>query len=112
MIDEHKFGSFVVGGKSYLGDIKIIDEKVHYWLDRKKHTISYEDMNKILESEPDLIVIGSGNSGYLEMPAEVRDSILGRRIELFIDVNINAVKKYNEAVSKGRKVAALFHATC
>ncbi|MFH1591890.1 MAG: MTH938/NDUFAF3 family protein [Candidatus Woesearchaeota archaeon] len=112
MINEHKFGSFVISGRSYLGDIKIIDGKVHYWEDRKKHTVNFDDVNDLLESGPEVIIVGTGNSGYLEMPAEIKDIILGRRIKLFVDVNVNAVKKYNEAVSMGGKVAALFHATC
>ena len=69
-------------------------------------------MKSIIESDPELIIVGTGNSGYLEIPAEIKDMILGRRIRLFVGVNAGAVKKYNEAVSSGVKVGAIFHATC
>ncbi|MEK6826341.1 MAG: Mth938-like domain-containing protein, partial [Nanoarchaeota archaeon] len=82
MIDEHKFGSFVINGRRYLGDIKIINGKVRHWEDREKHAVTVADMKSILESDPELIIVGTGNSGYLEMPAEIKDMILGRRIRL------------------------------
>ena len=112
MIEEHKFGSFVVNGRTYLGDIKIIGDKVRYWSTRKKHVLRYDDIWDLLESQPEIVIIGTGNSGYLEIPADLRDLILGKNIRLFIDVNKNAVKAYNEGLQQNRRLVALFHGTC
>ena len=112
MINEHKFGSFVVDGRSYLGDIKIIMNKVRYWGDRKKHTVSFEDVKELIDSGAEMIVVGTGNSGYLEVPPEIKDLILGKGMRLFVDINLKAIDKYNELTSQNKNVAALFHATC
>jgi len=112
MIEEHKFGSFVIDGRSYLGDIKIVKNKVHYWEDRRGHNINYEHMRSLLESNPEIIIIGTGNSGYLKLPPELKDLVLGRSIRLITDINSKAIEKYNDLVAQNKNVAALFHATC
>ena len=112
MIDDHKFGSFVVDGRMYLGDIKIVNNRVRHWEDRRKHIITLENIKDLLESNPEMIIIGTGNSGLLKIHENVKEIIMGRRIKLFIDKNLSAIKKYNETISENRKGAALFHATC
>ena len=112
MIEDHKFGSFVVDGRMYLGDIKIINNKARHWEDRRKHILTFDNISDLIESNPEIIIIGIGNSGLLKVPENIKEIIMGRRIKLFIDKNLNAIKKYNEALSENRKAAALFHATC
>ncbi len=111
MITEHKFGSFVVDGKKHLGDLKIIDGRTRFW-DRKKHSVSFEDVKEILDSRPEVFVIGTGNSGYLIVPPEIKDYIYSRRIQLFIDTNEKAIQKYNNSLLQSKRTCALFHATC
>ena len=111
MIDGHKFGSFVVNGREYLGDIKIIGSKVRLW-DRKKHEVNIDDVKDILKAEPEVIIVGTGNSGYLQLEKSLRDYLLAKRIKLFIGVNSEAIVKYNEAVSQRKNIGAIFHSTC
>ena len=112
MIEEHKFGSFLINGKQYLGDIKIIDTRVKHWEDREKHELKIKDLKEILEINPEIIVVGTGNSGYLEVPSELKDLIRMKRISLIIDKNLNAVSQFNKALLQQKKVCAIFHATC
>jgi len=112
VIQEHKFGSFVIDGKTFLGDIKIIGSRVRYWDDRDRHLATLKDIKELVESKPEIIVIGTGNSGYLEVNQEVKDLLAQNKILLFLDTNTEAIEKYNQAVSENKKVAAIFHATC
>lgn len=112
MIEEHKFGSFVINGRQYLGDIKIIDVRVKHWEDREHHELKIKDIKEILEINPELIIIGTGNSGFLEVPSELKDLIRSRRINLIIDKNQDAVIQYNKALIQNKKIGAVFHATC
>jgi len=112
MIEEHKFGSFLINGKQYLGDIKILDTKVKPWDDREKHTVTFNNIRELLDINPEVIVIGTGNSGFLEVPSEIKDLILSKGIYLIIDKNEVAIEKYNDFLLQKKKVAALFHATC
>ncbi len=111
MIDEHKFGSFVIDGKTYLGDIKLIGKKVRYW-DRYSHKLKFEDLKELLEANPEILIIGTGNSGYLEVPSEIKDHLLIGKIKLIISTNVNAIEKYNKALEENKNVVAIFHATC
>jgi len=112
MIEEHKFGSFVIDGKSYLGDIKILGSKVRYWNDRDRHLATLKDIKELVESKPEIIVIGTGNSGYLEVNQDVKDLISQNQILLFMDINTEAIQKYNQAIKENKRIAAIFHATC
>lgn len=112
MIQEHKFGSFIIDGKLFLGDIKILDSKVRYWTKREFHTVNIKDIKELVESQPKIIVVGTGNSGLLELSPEAKQLILSNRINLFIDKNTEAIKKYNQSISENKKVSAIFHATC
>lgn len=112
MIEEHKFGSFVINGREYLGDIKIIDGKVKPWENRIKHNVNLADIRELLDINPEVLVIGTGNSGLLNVPSEIIDLITAKRIYSIIDLNTKAIKKYNEALLQKNKVVALFHATC
>jgi len=111
MIQEHKFGSFVINGRGYLGDIKILDSKVRYW-DRKSHTVSFKDIEELLATYPDVIIIGTGNSELLKVAPEIKDKIFSHRIKLYVDKNDIAVKRYNQFLLQNKKISALFHATC
>ena len=112
MIDDHKFGSFVINGNEFLGDIKILNSRVRYWDDRVKHTVSLKDIKELIEISPEVIIVGTGNSGYLKLDSDVKDLILYRRIRLIASKNDEAVKQFNLALEQNKKVAALFHATC
>ena len=112
MIDEHKFGSFTIDGKKYLGDIKIVDKKVKYWDDRYRHKIESKDIQDLIEVKPEVIIIGTGNTGYLEIPSEIKNYILAKGIKILIKKNTEAVQDYNKLIKENKKVAAIFHSTC
>lgn len=112
MINEHKFGFFRINNKPYYGDIKILDKKVKTWDNREHHDLNLNQIKDLLEINPNVIIIGTGNSGLLKMSTEAQAAVLSKRIELFAGKNTDAIQKYNEAISKNKKIAALFHATC
>ena len=80
--------------------------------DREHHELKIKDIKEILEINPEIIIIGTGNSGYLEVPSELKDLIRMRRINLVIDKNTNAISQYNKALIQQKRIGAIFHATC
>ena len=112
MIQEHKFGSFIIDGKTFLGDIKIMNARVRYWSTRDKHVVFMKDIKDIIEYNPEVLIVGTGNSGYLEIDNNVRNFLVQNKIKLFMDKNTPAIDKYNQLVSENKKVAAIFHDTC
>lgn len=111
MIEEFKIGSFKIKGKRYIGDIKIIDGKVRYWEHRYKQILREDDVSILLESNPEVIVIGTGCGGLLEVPDNVKNLIRSKRIAIVIEKTPEACKKFNNLISENKKVAAILHST-
>ncbi len=112
MIEEFKFGLFKINGKQYVDDIKIIENKVKYWQDRDKHTLNIDNIKDILDANPELLIVGIGASGLLEVPDQLRTAIAVKRIKLIVDKTPKACEAYNKAILQKKRVAAIFHATC
>jgi|TARA_Y100000310_G_scaffold225672_1_gene227701 hypothetical protein len=111
MINEFKIGSFVVKGKRYLGDIKIIQGRARYWQDRYKQQLREEDIQDILAKNPEVIIIGKGCNGLLEISEELERTLKRSCKELLIQKTPEAVETFNTLSKEGIDVAAIFHAT-
>jgi len=111
-IEEYKFGSFRIDGRQYLDDIKIINGKVRYWQTREGHILRKEEIQDLFEGNPDIIIIGTGASGFLQVSPEIKDEIMRKGIILFVEKTELACKRFNDLVNKGKKVNAILHATC
>ena len=112
MIEEFKFGFFRINGREYYDDIKIIDNQIRHWTDRIGHQLQEKHLAEILQANPQLVVIGIGASGLLEVSAGIKQMLAAKRIRLLVDKTTYAVQAYNKALQEGVRVAALLHATC
>jgi hypothetical protein len=107
------FGGVEIDGKRYR-DVLIVEGEI---IDRGKwgyfdtHTVSERELKELLRGNPEVILIGSGQSGVLEVPTEVEEEIKKRGIELIVLETPKAIERYNE-LSKVKKVNALIHTTC
>lgn len=111
MITNYQFGEFVINGKKYKDDITIIDGMVGRW-DRDEHVLYVDNVEELVESKPEYIVIGTGAYGALDVPADVRNYIEDNRIKLIIEKTEKACSEFNRLEREHVRVAGLFHATC
>jgi len=107
-IDHYSFGRFVVDGKEYESDIKLVGNKVELW---HNHSLSLEDVKDVVDSSPSTIIIGTGSVGVVDVKREIMDFIKSKGIKLIIVKTGQACKLYNE-LSKKENVAAILHSTC
>jgi len=112
MIEEYTFGCFIIDGKRYLDDIKLIREKVEYWYDREKHTLKIKDIESLVKKRPEILIIGTGASGLLEISDDVKNFIRSKGIKLILEKTADACKTYNECLKQNKRVCAILHATC
>ncbi len=70
-----------------------------------------DDIEEIMDFNPELLIIGKGNPGLMQVPLHLQKSIRKRGLELFIGPTPQAVKEYNRKHREKRTVAAL-HLTC
>lgn len=120
MIEEYKFGSIIINGKTYNHDVEVRwTGEVLPWWRNQSHIIDVEDIKRAVEQKPDTIIIGTGEAGIAKVTEEVKDFILEKSIKLIIDKTEEATKTFNiileeseEEEGKQKKVIGLFHLTC
>jgi hypothetical protein len=112
MIDSYSFGKISIDGKTYRSDVIIFPDRVQdSWWRKEGHNLCLLDIQDIISFSPEVLIIGQGSPGYMQVPENVQTDILSRGIELFISETGGAVRKYNETFGLRKTVAAL-HLTC
>jgi len=112
MIEAYRFGSITVDGETYTGDIKIVEGRVVAdWWRIEGHRLAAADIEDILEARPDVLVVGKGDPGLMEVPPETEKQLEALDILLVARPTADAVKAYNDMLGQ-RKVAFAAHLTC
>ena len=112
MIEAYRFGSITVDGETYTDDIKIVDGRtVPGWWRIEGHRLAAADIEDILETKPDVLVVGKGDPGLMEVPPETEKRLEELDILLVARPTAEAVKVYNDMLGQ-RKVAFAAHLTC
>jgi hypothetical protein len=113
MITDFSFGKIVVNGKTYSDDIKIVrGQVISDWWRKRGHRVDIEDVADILESRPDIVVIGKGSPGLMKSSSSLRDYLNVNNVELIEKKTAKAIEVFNKLYQEGKRVAAGFHITC
>lgn len=112
MIDSYSFGRIVIDGKEYTSDVIISPGGgIIPWWRREGHRVCYEDLGVILGEDPQVLIFGSGYSGAMRVPAELKERLESLGIEVIVEHTKAACETYNNR-SSGRRVWAALHLTC
>ena len=116
-IDSFNFGFIVVDGKQYAYDVVILPDSTVRERERGKgrvgsHSITRREIETICEFQPDVIMVGTGESELLTLSADAREYVEEADLTLFRMPSSQAVKRFNQLTEEGRRVAALIHITC
>jgi hypothetical protein len=114
MIDSYVSGrSMRIDGETYTTDLKIIGDTVKdNWWRREGHRLLSDDIVDILESRPDVLVVGTGYAGNLDIPANLRKDLAKRGVRLLSERTAEAVDLFNQHCAQEENVAGAFHLTC
>ena len=98
---------------SFCKDLKIIGDRiVENWWRAEGHRVDVSDIGDILAVTPEVLIIGTGYAGFMEVPQSLHSALKDRNIKLIAQKTSQAVKTFNELHSRGKRVAAAFHLTC
>jgi hypothetical protein len=112
MIDNYRFGEITIDGTLYDGDVKIIgDRVVPDWWRVEGHRLLLPDIEDVLKAHPEVLIVGQGDPGRMEIAGEVRDRLDELGIELIALPTRQAVEAYNR-MSEEREAAFAAHLTC
>ncbi|WP_269850903.1 MTH938/NDUFAF3 family protein [Methanosarcina horonobensis] len=117
-IDSTSFGSIIVEGETFDYDILIrLDgriEKREKKCSQKKNTgLPIKSLLKkqsiFMRKEHKKIIIGTGQTGFVELSEEAEDFFRGKRCGIELFPTPWAIERWNEIEGK---VSAMFHVTC
>jgi hypothetical protein len=112
MINSYSFGSIEVNGRTYKNDLIIFPERVmSNWWRKEGHMLNLEDLEEVIEERPEVLIIGTGHNGAMQVPEEVVGDLKRQGIEVIVENTRKAYKTYNDMSAK-RKCAAALHLTC
>lgn len=112
-IDDYSFGSMVINNKDYSSDLILYPNKIiTKWWREEGHSLCMEDLQELEKDKPELLVIGTGAYGRMNVPKEVINQLEEEGIKVIIKKTAEAVKEYNKFVREGKKVVAAVHLTC
>ena len=111
MIDLCQFGEIIIGGRVYNSDVIIFPDRIKEWWRQEGHQVNREDLAEVLDETPEVIILGTGYSGMVAVPQELRHLVEEQGIELLAQPTEKACHTYNEVSQKQRTIAAL-HLTC
>jgi len=112
MIDSYDFGRIVINGRRYTTDLIVFHDRVKDgWWRKEGHSLHIKDLDEVVQGNPKVIIIGTGYSGLMKVPAETREYVESKGIELIAQRTAEACKTFNSLV-KSKKVVAALHLTC
>ncbi|MEW6007290.1 MAG: MTH938/NDUFAF3 family protein [bacterium] len=112
MIESYSFGRMVIEGRVYTQDLIIYPDRIEgSWWRKSGHSVCHNDIKGILEEKPDVLVVGKGSPGMMDVLSCAKRALLEQGITLIEEPTENAFKTYNK-ISKNKKVCGAFHLTC
>ena len=134
MIEEYRFGSIIIDGKTYNYDVEVRwtpkesrskgdptgqAGEILPWLRKEGHIINTEDVKRAVDQNPEVIIIGTGESGVAIVTETAKETIKSKGIKLIVDLTEEATKTFNiinedseEEEGEQKRAIGLFHLTC
>jgi hypothetical protein len=112
-IDRYRFGHIEIAGHSYDADVIIFPDHVQErWWRREGHRLAQQDLETVLTGKPELVVVGTGYYGRMQVPPETLDFLRAAGIEARIAKTGDAVDEFNRLQQESAAVVAALHLTC
>ena len=112
IIDSYQFGLIVVKGRKYTSDVIIFPDRVRdNWWRKTGHQLCLDDIAEVLTENPEVLIVGTGESGLMKVLPETKQGIEAQGIKLIVETTDKACQAYNQLCHSQRAVVAL-HLTC
>ena len=111
-IDSYDFGHIVVDGVSYKNDLLIWPGKIKAdWWRQESHLLQVGDLSEALAAGPEVLVVGMGQPGHLQVDLGLAAFLKEKGIDLVAVPTREACRVINSLAGK-RRLAAALHLTC
>ncbi len=111
-IDNYDFGHIVIDGVSYRQDLLIWPGTIKKdWWRREAHLLQLDDVAEALAANPQVLVVGMGQPGRMQVDPSLSTFLKDKGIELVELPTKQAVRVINSQAGR-RRLAAALHLTC
>jgi len=112
-IENYNFGKIQIDDQEFTQDLIIWpDGKINEsWWREKGHLLQKEDIPGLLESKPEIVIIGTGYFGMMKIDENFRNMLEKNNIKLISHKTGKAVEVFNKT-NIGTKIVAAMHLTC
>ena len=112
-IDQYRFGHINIDGHSYDADVIVFPNHVQdRWWRREGHQLAPEDLETVLAEKPELLVVGTGYFGRMQVSTDTLDSLRAAGIDVRIAKTGDAVDEFNRLQRECAAIVAALHLTC
>lgn len=111
-IESFSFGRIFIGAGEYTSDLIIFPGEVYCpWWRKKGHEVCPEDVGKVINFAPEVVVFGTGTGGLVKVLPSTVEMLEDKGAKVLIAPTDKACSLYNDYCEKRTTVACL-HLTC
>ncbi len=111
-ISHYSFGRITIDGETYTSDVIIYPDRVDSsWWRKEGHYLRVVDLTDVINTKPDVLIIGTGYSGVMVVPEETTKLVRSKGIEVHVERTEKAIEIFS-GIQKDKKVIAALHITC
>ncbi len=95
-IDSYEFGRIVVDGRAYNQDLILLPDGIQdSWWRQESHLLQIADIAEVLAAKPEVLIVGQGQPGKMQVDAALADYLKENRIELMAMPTAQACTTFN-----------------
>lgn len=114
-VSSYSFGRMEIDGETVTNDLMIAGSEIKRgWRRKEGHSLRPEDLEWLMDKDPSILIIGTGNSGLMSVLKETESYLKEKGIEFKALRTKDAVREFNEKTEEENpeRVAGAFHLTC
>jgi len=113
VIEEYEFGRIVIQRKVYTSDVIVHKNGVEEgWWRKEGHKVCMDDIKRILNLNPEVVVFGTGAYGRVKVDDDVIEYLKKKGIDVYVLETEEAVKLFESMLKQGKNVVLAAHLTC
>jgi hypothetical protein len=111
-IDCYEFGLITIDGKTFRNDLLIWPGQIKSdWWRKESHFLQLDDVAEALTAAPQVLVVGKGDPGRMEVDPALAAYLRGKGVDLLALPTREACQAIN-SLGANRRLAAALHLTC
>ena len=112
-IERYDFGRVDIDGTCYRSDVIVSRHQVQdAWRRREGHSLHIDDLDGVMACAPQVLVVGTGYYGRMQVPAETVDYLKSKGVRVIAAQTGEAVDEFNRLQKECANIVAALHLTC